>query len=99
MESFIIFDIVFNIFRVFQLSLENVNVTSTIKNSLLKNITTNEIVNIEIEKFNEFNEKITTKLIDYDKYLDDVSESLDKIRKLEYLVEYFKILQDIQDIR
>lgn len=58
-----------------------------------------EIVELETAKIDQFQDTLLTKLNDYRKILKGVSNQLNKIRSLQHLVEYFKILKDIQEVR
>lgn len=58
-----------------------------------------EVVQLEKAKIDDFHGNLEMKLDDYRKVLQGVTKQLDKIRSLQHLVEYFKILKDIQEMR
>lgn len=58
-----------------------------------------EIIQLETAKIDQFQEKLSKKLDGYHNVLEGVTKQLDKIRNLQHLVEYFKILKDIQEVR
>lgn len=82
-----------------ELLIENNNVPSKIKSTLAQCRDVHEAVALETEKIDQFQETLVTKLNEYHGILHGVSEQLDKIRSLQHLVEYFKILKDIQEVR
>lgn len=82
-----------------ELLIENNNVPSKIKSTLAQCRDVHEAVALETEKIDQFQDTLVTKLNEYHDILHGVSEKLDKIRSLQHLVEYFKILNDIQEVR
>lgn len=82
-----------------KLLIENNNVPSTIKSTLAQCRAVHEAVALETEKIDQFQETLLTKLDEYHEVLHGVSDQLNKIRSLQHLVEYFRILKDIQEIR
>lgn len=58
-----------------------------------------QIIELETAKIDQFQMKLTQKLNGYHGILKGVTNQLDKIRCLQHLVEYFKILKDIQEVR
>lgn len=82
-----------------ELLIENNNVPSRIKSTLAQCRDVHEAVAIENEKIDQFQETLLTKLNEYHEILHGVSDQLNKIRSLQHLVEYFKILKDIQEVR
>lgn len=58
-----------------------------------------DIIQLETAKIDNFQEKLSKKLDDYHGVLEGVTKQLNKIRNLQHLVEYFKILKDIQEVR
>lgn len=82
----------------FQLLVEG-NIPSTIKSALAQCRDSHEIIQLETAKIDQFQEKLSTKLNGYHVILEGVTKQLDKIRSLQHLVEYFKILKDIQEVR
>lgn len=82
-----------------ELLIENNNVPSKIKSTLAQCRDVHEAVALETEKIDQFQETLVTKLNEYHVILHGVSEQLNKIRSLQHLVEYFKILKDIQEVR
>lgn len=55
-----------------------------------------EIENVQIDRFDE---KLTNKLDEYKTVLGGVNQNLQKIRSIQQLIEYFKILQEIEDVK
>lgn len=82
-----------------ELLIENNNVPSKIKSTLAQCRDVHEAVILETEKIDQFQATLLTKLNEYHKILHGVSDQLNKIRSLQHLVEYFKILKDIQEVR
>lgn len=58
-----------------------------------------ESIDFEMEKLQQFGDRLTAKLKENAALLKDVKDNLDQVKKLEHLVEYLKIVQDIQDIK
>ena len=83
----------------FQLLVEGNGIPSTIKSALAQCRESHEIIELETAKIDQFQEKLSTKLDRYHEILEGVTKQLDKIRSLQHLVEYFKILKDIQEVR
>ena len=83
----------------FQILTDDNDVPSTIKSTLAECRDVGEVVLLENAKIDEFQAVITDKLDEYQKMLSGVSDRLHKIRSLEHLVEYYRILQDIEDVR
>ncbi|XP_031625269.1 RINT1-like protein [Contarinia nasturtii] len=81
-----------------ELLIEGNGIPSTIKSALAQCRDSNEIIQLETAKIDQFQEKLIQKLDGYHSILDGVTKQLDKIRCLQLLVEYFKILNDIQEI-
>lgn len=79
--------------------IEGNGIPSTIKSALQQCRDSHEIIELETAKIDQFQEKLIQKLGGYHNILDGVTKQLDKIRCLQLLVEYFKILNDIQEIR
>lgn len=82
-----------------ELLIENNNVPSKVKSTLAQCRDVHEAVALETEKIDLFQETLLTKLNEYHEILHGVSDQLNKIRSLQHLVEYFKILKDIQEVR
>lgn len=78
---------------------EGNGIPSTIKSALAQCRQSHEIIELETAKIDQFQEKLSTKLDRYHEILEGVTKQLDKIRSLQHLVEYFKILKDIQEVR
>lgn len=55
-----------------------------------------ELENIQIDRFDE---RLTDKIDEYGSILGGVDSKLKKIQALQQLIEYFKILQQIEDVR
>lgn len=83
----------------FQLLIEDNGIPSKIKTALAQCRTSHEIIQLESAKIDVFENKLSNKLEGYHEILNSVSKQLNKIRSLQYLVEYFKILKDIQEVR
>lgn len=79
--------------------IEDNGIPSKIKTVLAQCRDSHEIVQLETAKIDQFQDNLETKLNDYRKVLQGVTKQLDKIRSLQHLVEYFKILKDIQEVR
>lgn len=82
-----------------KLLIENNNVPSKIKSTLAQCRDVHEAVALETVKIDQFQETLLTKLDEYHEVLHGVSDQLNKIRSLQHLVEYFRILKDIQEVR
>lgn len=75
-------------------------VSSKIKTAIRTGRTLCETIDVQQEKVNNFHLRLEEKLNDNEEILDSVvMGSLSKIRQLEHLHEYFKVLKDISDIR
>lgn len=68
------------------------------KTALAQYQTTHDIVQIETAKIDDFERKLSYELDGYCKLLNGVKDHLSRIRSLQYLVDYFKIIKDIQDV-
>lgn len=79
--------------------IEGNGIPSTIKSALAQCRDSHEIIQLETAKIDQFQEKLSAKLDSYHGILDGVTKQLDKIRSLQHLIEYFKILKDIQEVR
>lgn len=79
--------------------IEGNGITSPIKSALAQCRNTHEVIELETAKIDQFQEKLTTKLEGYISILSGTKSQLNKIRSLQHLVEYFKILKDIQEVR
>lgn len=55
-----------------------------------------ELENVQIDRFDE---RLTEKIDQYSQILGGVDSKLKKIQALQQLIEYFKILQQIEDVR
>lgn len=86
-------------FVVFQLLIEDNNVPSKIKSTLAQCRDVHDTVSLETAKIVRFEDTLATKLSEYHRILNGVADKLNKIRSLQHLVEYFKILKDIQEVR
>lgn len=82
-----------------ELLIENNNVPSKIKSTLAECRDVHEAVALGTEKIDQFQETLIAKLNEYHQILHGVSDQLNKIRSLQHLVDYFKILKDIQEVR
>lgn len=79
--------------------IEGNGISSTIKSALAQCRDSHEIIQLETAKIDQFQEKLGKKLDGYHGILNGVATQLAKIRSLQHLVEYFKILKDIQEVR
>lgn len=75
------------------------NVPSQIKRTLAHCRTIHGGIEIENVQIDRFDETLTDKLNEYQEVLGGVNQKLQKIRGLQQLIEYFKILQEIENIR
>lgn len=73
--------------------------SSKIKSAIRSAHTACETIDVQQEKINIFQSRLEEKLNENEDILDNVSSSLNKVRQLEHLYEYFKVLKDISDIR
>lgn len=55
-------------------------------------------VDKRIENVDQYKKKVDEKIENYKKIHEGIEEHLTKIKELEHLVEYFRVLQDVQDI-
>lgn len=75
-------------------------VSSKIKTAIRSGRALCETIDVQQEKVNNFHLRLEEQLNENEAILDNVvMGSLSKIRKLEHLYEYFKVLKDISDIR
>lgn len=81
-----------------ELLTENNNVPSMVKSTLVKCRDAHETLSLETEKIENFQQNLDSKLINYRNILDGASVNLNKIQSLQCLVEYFKIIKDIQEV-
>ncbi|XP_055703383.1 RINT1-like protein [Phlebotomus papatasi] len=81
-----------------KLSLEDPSVSSVIKTTLTDAENVSDKVERQIEKVEKFTESLSEKLDFRTSIVTGIGDNLAKIRDLEHLIEYFKILRDIQDI-
>lgn len=79
--------------------IEGNGIPSKIKSALAQSRDSHEVIELETAKIDQFQEKLAQKLDGYHGILKGVTTQLDKIRSLQHLVEYFKILKDIQEVR
>lgn len=82
-----------------KLLIEGNGIPSTIKSALAQCRDSHKIIQLETAKIDGFSIKLSTKLDSYHNILEGVTIQLTKIRSLQLIVEYFKILNDIQDVR
>lgn len=82
-----------------KLLIEGNGISSPIKSALAQCRDTHGVIELETAKIDQFQEKLSKKLDEYHVILDGVNKQLNKIRSLQHLVEYFKILKDIQEVR
>lgn len=78
---------------------ENNSIPSKIKSTLSHCRDVSDVVDIENAKIDQFHDRIGDKLDEYSKVLSGVNDKLQKIRSLQQLIEYFKILQEIEDVK
>lgn len=78
---------------------EGNGIPSKIKSALAQCRDSHEIIQLETAKIDQFQDKLSHKLDGYHGILNGVTKQLNKIRSLQHLVEYFKILKDIQEVR
>lgn len=83
----------------FQLLIEDNGIPSKIKSALAQCRDSHEIIELESAKIDEFQGKLSDKLDGYHGILEGVTIQLNKIRNLQHLGEYFRILKDIQEVR
>lgn len=81
-----------------ELLVEGNSVPSMVKSTLAKCRDAHETLALEKEKIANFQELLDGKLDSYRKVLQGASRNLNKIRSLQCLVEYFKIIKDIQEV-
>ncbi|KAJ6644173.1 RINT1-like protein [Pseudolycoriella hygida] len=82
-----------------KLTVSDDTVSSKIKSAIRSGRLLCESIDVQQEKANNFLSRLEEKLNENDKILDDeVIRSLKKIRQLEHLYEYFRVLKDISDI-
>lgn len=60
---------------------------------------TSEEINQQSVKLNKFEQELAEKIKYNDEKLGEIADKLDKTRKLEHLLGYFHILDDIQSLR
>lgn len=78
---------------------EHSAVSSKVKSVLVQCRDVHEAIELETAKIDQYQDQVRTKLDDYQKILSGVSVKLNKIRSLQQLIEYYKILRDIEDIK
>lgn len=81
-----------------ELLIEDNDVPSKVRATLTKCQQAHDALALESAKIDNFQEAIDTKLNEYQDVLQSVLSKLNKIRSLQCLVEYFKILKDIQEV-
>lgn len=81
-----------------KLDFANDNYSSNIKIALKKQEKAKQTIDFEIAKIDDFDEKLGKKCKESKKLLEDLSPTLDNVKQLENLVEYLRIVQDIQEI-
>lgn len=52
-----------------------------------------------VERIDKYDQKASERIDNYEIVLDGVQEKLEKVETLNNLIGYFKILQDIQELR
>lgn len=83
-----------------QLMVNDDTVSSKIKTAIRTGRSLCETIDVQQEKVNNFHTRLEEQLNENESILDStVMGSLSKIRKLEHLYEYLKVLKDISDIR
>jgi RAD50-interacting protein 1 len=80
------------------LTLTSDNGSPIIKKTLESTRKAIDEVDEEFTKVDQFQTKVNEKIEKYRQVHESIQEHLTKIKDLEHLIEYFKILQDIQDI-
>lgn len=81
-----------------ELLIENNNIPSMVKSTLIKCRDSHETLLLEKEKIENFQQILNSKLTNYRQILNGAAINLNKIQSLQCLVEYFKIIKDIQDV-
>uniref|UniRef100_T1GBR3 DNA 5'-3' helicase n=1 Tax=Megaselia scalaris TaxID=36166 RepID=T1GBR3_MEGSC len=72
--------------------------SSRIKSALASRIHATECVDFEIEKIRQFEQKLANKILECDSVIKEVSPNLKNVQHLQQLIEYMRIIKDIQDI-
>lgn len=83
----------------FQLCLQDDTTQSDVKSALRASDTIRLAIEIQVSKVEVFQSKISNSLLEYENVLDAVSDPVAKVSQLEHLVEYFRVLDDISNIR
>lgn len=83
----------------FQLCLQDETTQSDVKSALRASDTISLAIQIQVSKVDAFQSKISKSLQEYENVLDAVADPVAKVSQLEHLVEYFRVLEDISNIR
>lgn len=78
---------------------QNDSTSNSLKTALISSENTSEEIQEESVKLIKFEKELTKKIKFNDQKLGEIADKLDKTRKLEHILGYFHILEDIQSIR
>ena len=88
----------FNILNLSQISPDSDKTSSVIEKTLDSSLEALDNLSDKFKNVEVFEEKIAEKLKIYSTLQTKLKDNLGKIYELEHLLEYFRVLQDIQDI-
>lgn len=74
------------------------NASPILRKTLAEAHETLEDVNVKLQSVESYSAKIGEKISKYTKIHENISSNLEKIDALEHLVEYYRVLEDIQSI-
>lgn len=81
-----------------QLTITSDNASPILKQTLASAQEVIDDVSEEIHDAEQYQKKIDERIEKFKKIHENIKENLEKISELEHLVEYYRVLQDIQDI-
>lgn len=81
-----------------QLTITSDNASPILKQTLASAQEVIDDVSEEIHDAEQYQKKIDERIEKFRKIHENIKENLEKISELEHLVEYYRVLQDIQDI-
>lgn len=74
------------------------NASTVLKKAIKRAHATLEDVGEKFQSVDKYTIKIRDKVTKYETIHESICDSIEKINELEHLVEYYRVLQDIQDI-
>ena len=86
-------------FYILQIKIDSDENSSNFKVAIKNQEQVCQSIQNQMSKLTEFEQKLSIKIKESTDAIKDIQPDLEQIRKLQQLVQYLRIVQDIQDIR